>query len=224
MLFIQICYFFVCVPCPAPAFYCAWNFYFLPDASFFKVEWCCWSCTIYFTAAISYTIHIYSKSFFFSYSVVCANTAVLYTQVCEHSSSFHAAKCSSVTLIVLTFIVTSVAWLMLLCTTLYPLNASEATSFAYGFFFVFFYSMKGWGWGEGSLSACFGDMGSRQTLASCVHLSCRSFDMIFSLWIMLNIKHQYWVKKVTPLCTKKKKKVPTSDCIKCKTHCSRTLL
>lgn len=53
-------------------------------------------------------LYTYTQSlFFFSYSVVCANTAVLYTQVCEHSSSFHAAKCSSVTLIVLTFIVTS---------------------------------------------------------------------------------------------------------------------
>lgn len=88
----------------------------------------------------------------------------------------------------------------------YSLSSQCIWSNKFCLWVFFFYSMKGWGWGEGSLSACFGDMGSRQTLASCVHLSCRSFDMIFSLWIMLNIKHQYWVKKSDSSLYKKKKK------------------
>lgn len=120
------------LPFTAPEifYFFTWCFFFQSWVVLLKLHNILYSCDfIYYT-------HIL-KVFFFSYSVVCANTAVLYTQVCEHSSSFHAAKCSSVTLIVLTFIITSDAWLMLLCTTLYPLNASEATSFAYGVFFFF---------------------------------------------------------------------------------------
>lgn len=121
------------LPFTAPEifYFFTWCFFFQSWVVLLKLHNILYSCDfIYYT-------HIL-KVFFFSYSVVCANTAVLYTQVCEHSSSFHAAKCSSVTLIVLTFIITSDAWLMLLCTTLYPLNASEATSFAYGVFFFLF--------------------------------------------------------------------------------------
>lgn len=204
MLFIQICYFFVCVPCAAPAFYCAWNFLLFYLMLLFSKLSGAAEVAQYTLQLRFHILYTYTQSLFF----------LLLSGVCKHSSFIHSSLWAlflfSRRQMLLCYIDCVNFHHHLWCLTNVIMHYSLSSQCIWSNKFClwgifFFYSMKGWGWREGSLSACFGDMGARQTLASCVHLSCRSFDMIFSLWIMLNIKHQYLVKKWLFFVKKKKK-------------------
>lgn len=48
-------------------------------------EWCSEVALYTLQLLLHITIHIYSQPPFFLLSIVCANTAVLYTQVCKHA-------------------------------------------------------------------------------------------------------------------------------------------
>lgn len=81
MLFIQICYFFVCVPCAAPAFYCAWNFLLFYLMLLFSKLSGAAEVAQYTLQLRFHILYTYTQSLFF----------LLLSGVCKHSSFIHSS-------------------------------------------------------------------------------------------------------------------------------------